>query len=147
MPPRPGTKSFILLALQLGCIAFILLTGPLFACGWLLLIEIAGVALGAWAVLVMRVGHFNIFPDVLETSTLVTRGPYSFIRHPMYTAIILICAPLVISVPNIVRWCVMIILTIDLILKLSYEETLLSKRFTEYGEYSKRTKGLLPWVF
>ncbi len=54
-----------------------------------LTLEAAGIALGIWAVLVMRIGSFNITPDVKTGGKFVRRGPYRIIRHPMYAAVLL----------------------------------------------------------
>jgi protein-S-isoprenylcysteine O-methyltransferase Ste14 len=147
MFPRLSIKSYVLLFVQLACIGYILIAGGIVAQGAGFFVQAVGVLLGVWAVAVMRLGHFNIFPDLLEKSQLVTRGPYRFIRHPMYTAILLICIPLVIAVPTIANHIALLVLIADLFFKLTYEEKLLGERFPEYAEYRKRTKRLIPWVF
>ncbi len=50
---------------------------------------VAAVLLAAWAFSANRPGNFNIHPRPRVGGTLVTSGPYGWIRHPMYTAFLL----------------------------------------------------------
>ena len=80
--------SRLLVALQFGLIALIALRvepariGPAFV-----VLLVAGLAVGAWALAANRPGNFNIRPDLKEGGTLVTHGPYRWVRHPMYLAV------------------------------------------------------------
>lgn len=49
----------------------------------------AGLALGLWAVTADRPGNFNIRPVPRAGGQLIDRGPYRWIRHPMYSALLL----------------------------------------------------------
>jgi len=82
-------KAYALVFIQGISIVLILLTGwPLAGYIPLLIIQIAGVILGIWAVVVMGRENTNITPLVKQDSHLVTNGPYAFIRHPMYSAVV-----------------------------------------------------------
>ena len=48
----------------------------------------AGSALGGWALAANRPGNFNIRPTPRAGGRLVQAGPYRWIRHPMYTAVL-----------------------------------------------------------
>lgn len=100
-----------------------------------------------WAVGVMKIGSFNISPILKDNSRLVQSGPYKYIRHPMYTSVLLVTLMMVVNELTVVRIAVWFILLIDLILKLNYEEKLLTNHFDEYKSYLKRTKRLLPFVY
>lgn len=141
-------KSYLLVAIQMLALALIILPGP-----WLarppiwLLIELAGLGLGVWAVLAMRLSNFNIVPDVKPTGQLVRRGPYRWLRHPMYTALLLVTLALLLaefSWPRLLLW---LILLADLLIKLNYEEQLLAAHFAEYREYQQATKRLVPLLY
>ncbi len=87
---KPTWLSILFVLIQFLCLAVIGLTGPIFANPFLLLlIELSGLFLGIWAVLIMRIGHFNIAPEPLSWSKMVSRGPYRIIRHPMYLALLI----------------------------------------------------------
>ncbi len=141
-------KSWLFVVLQFGALGLIAATGPLLASNiWLLALELAGIALGAWAVWSMGVFNFNITPDVKRGSRLVTTGPYELIRHPMYTALLLITLPLIVNYFNALRLFIWMILFITLIFKLSYEETLLMKFHKEYAEYIKTSYRIIPFLY
>ena len=48
----------------------------------------AAIALGLWALSAHRPGNFNIRPLPRERGHLVQHGPYRWVRHPMYSALI-----------------------------------------------------------
>jgi protein-S-isoprenylcysteine O-methyltransferase Ste14 len=140
--------SGILVAVQVSTAVIIVLTGPLFAqkC-WLFATELLSIALGVWSILTMRIGNFNITPDVTSGGKLVVRGPYRLIRHPMYLALLLATLTLVVDSFSTLRLILWLTLLIDLIVKLSYEERLLVAAWDEYHGYMKKTKRLIPFLF
>ncbi len=146
--PISTIKSYTLVFVQFLCIGLILITGPVFPANiFLLIIELAGVALGIWAIAVMGIGRFNIVPDPKEGSRLVTRGPYRLIRHPMYLSLLLLTLPLVIDTFTIWRAAIWLMLFADLVLKLNYEEALLEKKLDGYSEYKHRSYKLIPFIY
>jgi protein-S-isoprenylcysteine O-methyltransferase Ste14 len=95
----------------------------------------------------MHLGHFNIIPDPMPDIQLVTHGPYQFIRHPMYFSIVLFFFPLVFINLNWINLSVYANLVIILIIKLSYEESLLTDTLVNYESYQAKTKKLIPFLF
>ena len=141
-------KARILILIQLICIIFIFASGSPLAHGFLLLLpEIAGIVIGIWALTAMGIGNINISPLVKQAAVLVTRGPYKLIRHPMYLAVLLVIWPLIIDHFSLLRITAGFILTIDLIIKMLFEEGLLKKQFQEYQSYMRTTKRLIPFIF
>jgi protein-S-isoprenylcysteine O-methyltransferase Ste14 len=113
----------------------------------LLLLQIAGMVIGIWALTIMGIGNMNISPLVKQGGVLVTRGPYRLIRHPMYLAVLLVLWPLIIDHSSLLRITAGFVLTIDLIIKMLFEEGLLKKQFAEYKAYMRTTKRLIPFIF
>ena len=141
-------KSLTLVLIQFVCLVILAVTGPLIATNPLyFLLEIVGLLSGVWAVWTMRLGNFDITPDVPEGSNLVTEGPYKYVRHPMYSSLLLVTLALVLDHFSKFRLFIWIVLLFDLLIKLSYEEELLSVHFTDYSFYKKRTKRLIPFLF
>ncbi len=101
---------------------------------------------GIWAIYVFRF-RFSIFPDIKEGQTLNTFGPYKFIRHPMYTSVISLTLIWVINNLSLLRFIVWSALVIVLIIKLKYEEKLLTEKFPEYSYYMKNSKMLFPFLY
>ncbi|BBP45474.1 isoprenylcysteine carboxyl methyltransferase [Thiosulfatimonas sediminis] len=114
---------------------------------WSLFFYAAGTLLGLWALKTMHLGHFNIVPDPLPHLAVVTTGPYRFIRHPMYAAILLFCLPLPLLDGQLTSAWLYFALFATLLLKLHYEETLICRQVSDYRIYQTHTKKLLPWVF
>ena len=143
-----GIQSYVLVGVQLACIVAILVSGPWFARdAWFFTLELSGILLGTWAVLTMKLKRVNVFPEVKSESHLVTNGPYRWIRHPMYTALLLIMLALVCESFSYWRGFWWILLSVDLVVKLFYEETLLMEFFHDYEAYRFRTWRLVPWIF
>ena len=141
-------KSIVFVTIQFICLGVFAVTGPLIARPPLwLAVEIAGAALALWTLWTWRLGRFNVLPDVLAGAKLVTSGPYRFIRHPMYAALLLGALGLVGNAPTPLRIATWVVLLIDFLFKLSYEETLLAMRFPEYDAYRLTSKRLIPWVY
>ncbi|KUJ71317.1 isoprenylcysteine carboxylmethyltransferase family protein [Thiomicrospira sp. WB1] len=139
--------SYTLVGVQFATMGGLLLTGPWIHSGWEFIFQILGIGLGLWAVQTMHLGHFNIIPDPRPDSKLVQAGPYRWLRHPMYTSILLFFTPLVIVAPTPLRWALLSLLLLDLLLKLHYEEALLKERFADYPDYQQRTHKLMPFIF
>lgn len=141
-------RSRIVTFLQIVLMLFIFLSGHVIPREKLyLLVFLIGVSLGVWAAYSFRGTRFNIFPTVAKGASLIISGPYQYIRHPMYSSIILICFALVASSPGTDRVIAFIILVAVLLYKTSMEELYLHNHFKEYGNYVKRTKKLIPFIY
>ncbi len=138
----------VLVFFQFAGLLVIILTGTFFARNTLLLIiEILGIILAVWALVSMKFSNLNIYPDIKKNSKLVKAGPYKLIRHPMYTSIIVAVLPLIIDQFSILRLIAYLVICIDLIIKLNYEETMLKLHFKDYNTYCKNTYRIIPYVY
>jgi protein-S-isoprenylcysteine O-methyltransferase Ste14 len=113
----------------------------------LLIMQIFGIGLGFWAIIVMRKSKLHIAPRPKTQAILIQSGPYKLIRHPMYAAILLTFIPLIVENPEPLRLIVFFILFGNLLLKLHFEENLLTRFFPTYSVYKKSTYRLLPYVY
>ena len=108
---------------------------------------ILSLAFGAWAIISMKIQNLKIFPEPKPDAEFIGAGPYKFIRHPMYTSVLLTTLSYVLDRPGILAVSLWLILCTDLLLKLHYEEGLLRKKFPQYESYSVRTKKLVPFIY
>lgn len=106
-----------------------------------------GIMLAAWAIASMRRSKLRITPVPDANAILITIGPYKFIRHPMYTSIIVAVTGLLFSDFTWVRFFIAVALFIVLIIKLGWEEQMLLQKFPMYGEYLQKTFRLIPGIF
>lgn len=139
--------SFSLVIIQFGCILLLLISEPWFTSGIEVFLQIFAIFVGISAILTMHIGHFNIIPDPLPDIQLVTKGPYRWIRHPMYASILYFFLPVTLISDSWITWLIFIVLSINLLVKLHYEEWLLTQRFADYPTYQKHSKKLIPYLY
>jgi protein-S-isoprenylcysteine O-methyltransferase Ste14 len=140
--------SLVLVATQFVLIALIMFAGPLWPTHWSLKgLMVVGCLVGLWAFLSMGLGNIRAFPEIPQHGWLVVHGPYHWVRHPMYTSLLLITLGWVVEHPFPLRMVLWVGLVVTLWVKLRYEEQLLQKRFSEYDAYRRQTKRLIPFVW
>lgn len=140
--------SFALVGIQFSILFYFAVSGDLIADQWyLILAEVLGVFLGIWAIAVMNQATMSIFPQPKMNGNLIVAGPYQFIRHPMYTAILLVCLVIALSNPTSIKWIMYAVLLVNQLIKLHLEESMLLKQYPEYEAYRKTTKKLIPYLF
>jgi protein-S-isoprenylcysteine O-methyltransferase Ste14 len=81
-----------------------------------------------------------------SAETIIRRGPYRLIRHPMYSAALLFIWAAVLS--HLSAWTVAIgvVVTITATLRVVLEERFLRNRYPEYAAYAQMTKAIVPYV-
>lgn len=143
---RNVVRSYILVGVQFILIFFLAWYGGVFGGIVSNILLVLALLLGFWAVMTM---HFrvSIFPEVRSDQQLFTGGPYRFIRHPMYTAVLLATFSWVMHRIDIISLFAWLCLLIDLMIKLFYEERLLREKFSDYEAYTMRSKRLIPWIY
>ena len=137
--------SWVLVVLQFALL-IVLIANMSFSCWPCIGLYVVSGCLGIWAVGVMKVGNFNIVPDVKVDSVLVTELPYKYIRHPMYVSVILLGLGMMLSAYSSFTLSIWLILVIVMFVKAKYEESLLIKRFPDYRKYCADTKAFIPFV-
>jgi protein-S-isoprenylcysteine O-methyltransferase Ste14 len=82
-----------------------------------------------------------------EDHELITTGLYHYVRHPIYTGILLMILGTALFVGTLSAGIGFVIIVLGIGFKLRAEEELLTKHFPkEYPAYKNRTKALIPYI-
>jgi protein-S-isoprenylcysteine O-methyltransferase Ste14 len=108
-----------------------------------LVLMIWGFAFALWGVFCLG-RSISILP---EARRLVTRGPYAFIRHPIYLGEMVATAGLALQFRAPWAELLLLLLFIFQFLRMQNEERLLLGVFPDYAAYMARTARLLPGVY
>ena len=138
----------MLVAMQFLLIALIMLVGPLWPTLWSVKgMMVLGGSIALWSFLAMGLGNIRALPEIPQHGRLVVHGPYRWVRHPMYTSLLLITLGWVVERPMPLRMILWVGLVVTLWVKLCYEEQFLLARFPEYDAYRLQTNRLIPLIW
>jgi protein-S-isoprenylcysteine O-methyltransferase Ste14 len=119
--------------------------------GWLAIgLWAAAAAVGVAALWANRPGNFNIQPVPREGGQLVTHGVYRWVRHPMYTSVLLAGVGVCVAAApgwRLEAWGVWLLLLAVLTGKSMVEERWMAERHDGYLAYAERTRRFLPGRF
>jgi protein-S-isoprenylcysteine O-methyltransferase Ste14 len=101
--------------------------------------------IGIWAIMSFK-QKISITPTPGSNSFLVTGGPFAYIRHPLYFALLTGSFGLMIAYPTIPRGIALVMLAVILHIKVTYEEKMLASRFNGYEKYKQNTGALFPKI-
>ena len=97
------------------------------------------------AMALLRLGRS--FSIMAEARKLVTNGPFSLIRHPLYVAeeLAIVGAFLQYASP----WTALLLIAHGAmqLCRMKYEERVLDRTFPEYAAYARRTARVIPYVY
>lgn len=105
-----------------------------------------GIAFAVWARIYLG-SNWGMPMSVKESPELVTSGPYAYVRHPIYTGVIVGMLGTMLVVGS---WWVIVIIAGGLyfVYSATREEKLMLKEFPDtYPAYKARTKMLVPFIF
>jgi len=124
---------------------YLLISGNLFSINMFLVVQLLAAAVMPWARRSFQPGQFNIHAEPREGS-MISSGPYKFIRHPMYaSALVIIWAGILghFSPGNLI---IAVIVTIVVFIRITTEEQFLHAHFPTYMDYSRKTKLIIPYI-
>jgi protein-S-isoprenylcysteine O-methyltransferase Ste14 len=81
-----------------------------------------------------------------EQGKLATNELYKFVRHPMYTSVLVFSLGLAINSGQVYKYLLVIGLYVLFYYKSRYEEIYLGRKYTGYKEYSKTTPRFIPFT-
>ncbi|MGH8298897.1 MAG: methyltransferase family protein [Steroidobacteraceae bacterium] len=107
---------------------------------------LAGFGLAIWAR-----GHlgrnWGMPMSLRQDHELVTSGPYAYVRHPIYTGLLLALIGSILAVGLLWLFLFIIVLGYFLISARTEEKMMLAQFPDAYPAYRRRTKMLIPFVF
>jgi protein-S-isoprenylcysteine O-methyltransferase Ste14 len=109
-------------------------------------VQVTAAVFFVWARLTMGWRSFHATANPMDRAPLVTRGPYRLVRHPIYASLWwFVWAGVADHLTPLNVLCAVVIAA-GLLLRMVLEERLLTERYPEYREYSKRTRRIVPFV-
>jgi protein-S-isoprenylcysteine O-methyltransferase Ste14 len=122
-------------------------TGNLFSWSpFVIAAQVVAVGLSVWARRTFQDGSFRV-TAAPGSASLITRGPYRFIRHPMYAAALLFVGAGVVSHASVVTLAIGIAVAAVIVARVIAEDRLLRAQYPDYADYAHSTKALVPYVF
>ena len=115
-------------------------------------LNLGSIVLGFFGAVVITFGIINMnenltpFPTPRRNSSLISGGIYKYIRHPIYSGIILLFLAYGLYSGSVGRLIITIILSIVFYFKTELEEELLIERFPGYQNYKGVTGRFLPKI-
>jgi protein-S-isoprenylcysteine O-methyltransferase Ste14 len=92
-------------------------------------------------------GNWSSDVTFKQDHELVRAGPYRFVRHPIYTGLLVMALGTAIEIGRLRCWIGLAVVGVGFWIKLKQEERLLRRHFPdEYPVYERQVKALVPWV-
>ncbi len=108
-------------------------------------LQVAAILLMIWARVTFGLRSFHYAANPTEGG-LVTTGPYRFVRHPIYAAILLFVWTGVSAHWSLRAAALGLLATAMTFLRMIFEERLVRERYPEYADYARRTRRVIPYV-
>jgi protein-S-isoprenylcysteine O-methyltransferase Ste14 len=109
-------------------------------------IQVLAILLMIWARLTFGLRSFHAAANP-TSGGLVTRGPYRWLRHPIYSAALYFVWAGIAAHPSASSILVALLASALLGVRMYGEESLLREMYPEYAEYARHTARVLPFIF
>ena len=107
--------------------------------------QAVAVVLMLWARLTFGLRSFHAAANPTEGGLVIT-GPYRYLRHPIYAAILLFLCAAVLSHLSLATASLALASAIGVAMRIFAEERLLIERYPDYAVYATRTKRIIPFL-
>jgi protein-S-isoprenylcysteine O-methyltransferase Ste14 len=134
------------LVVLVGSILVFAITGNMFSRSpWAIGAQAVAVGVNLWARRSFARDAFRV-EAAPAGSAAIRRGPYAFVRHPMYASALLFLWAGILT--HVKVWTVGLGVADSalIIARVVTEERLLRARYADYSDYARTTKALLPFI-
>lgn len=142
-----GKHLFYLQISLLLILAYLARFDNILSNGLLTLPFAVGTIISLWSFYNMGSKIYSPFPEPKKNGQIVQRGIYKYVRHPMYSGLVLIAATFMLSTANFPTFIIFVALVYVIDEKATLEEKLLTKIHKEYTAYQSKTKKFIPYVY
>lgn len=105
-------------------------------------------ALTAWALSVNRYAEAVSRVQSERGQRVCSTGPYAYVRHPMYSAIIMWCVAVVMVMPSVWVAAVSAAVAVVIVVRTALEDGMLARDLDGYAEYRREVRWrLIPFVW
>lgn len=91
--------------------------------------------------------NLSPFPSPKRSAFLVKTGMYKYVRHPIYSGIILLFIGYAVYKASVYKMIIALLLLGLFYLKSKYEESKLKLHYKEYSQYCNETARFFPKIF
>lgn len=101
-----------------------------------------------WAIVLKQNTYLSRNIKVEEGQKVVSTGLYKVVRHPMYTATLVVFLSMPLILGSLISFFIFLLYPILIIIRIIGEEKLLEKELEGYIEYKKKVKyRLIPFIW
>ena len=106
-------------------------------------VSLIGIAIVLLSMMQLNI-HLSPFPSPKKGSKLVQNGLYKFVRHPIYSGILVALFGYGVYTTSSYRLIISLALLVLFYYKSKYEEMRLQRNFSDYKSYQKTTGRFFP---
>lgn len=139
-------SKYALLILLISIIILLITGNFLSESPFIIVGQLLCVGFSIWARRSFQKNQFNIHAEPLS-GLLITKGPYKYVRHPMYTAALFLIWISIAGHFSILTVSIGVIVTTVITIRIISEEKLLSLQFPDYQNYRLKTKTIIPFLY
>lgn len=110
-----------------------------------LLLTALGLSL-AIAARITLAGNWSAAVEIKEDHALIRSGPYRYVRHPIYSGLLLAVLGSAIALDRWSALLAFVLIFASLWLKARHEEEGLRQALPDYGAYARKTAALIPFL-
>ena len=139
--------SILALVLMVAGIWGLYFTRSLFSASPAVIVfQVLGFLLMIWARITFGRRSFHAAANP-TTGGVVRTGPYRYLRHPIYTAVVLFTSPPAINSGVPLALAFAAVIAAGAVIRMLCEEYLLVQQYPDYRDYARTTKRMIPFVF